>query len=302
VTYAVVPDKLAEKITPTDQDIRAYYDQHKTDYRYLEPQKKIRYLFISQEKVGEKLPIPDSELQDRYNKLDVHAKEAGVKVQQILLRVPRKDMDAQIEQKAKDLVTKARGNAGVSSEATFSDLAKGSSEDQATAKNGGFLPTYKKNPNKVDGLYDRTVDMQPGDITDPIRYGGHWYILRRVSPYPRLLKRLHELTVSTRNQRPMRHSSRSPKRRERIAQTESRRRRWPSNSLPKRNMNAAQYGSRNSVYQTGDDVQNIGETRISRSHCESEQPERRGGPIGTRTALPSVFVEEKIRAFRNLMK
>src|SRR4030095_2068201 len=78
LTYAVVSvDKLAEKITPTDQDLRAYYDQHKTDYRYLEPQKKIRYLFINQEKIGEKLPIPDDELKKRYDGLDPKAKEAG---------------------------------------------------------------------------------------------------------------------------------------------------------------------------------------------------------------------------------
>src|SRR5215471_11396674 len=40
LSYVVVSvDKLAEKIQPTDQELAAFYDQHKTDYRYLEPQK-----------------------------------------------------------------------------------------------------------------------------------------------------------------------------------------------------------------------------------------------------------------------
>jgi len=41
VTYVVLSaDKLAEKIQPSDADLHAYYDAHKTDLRYLEPQKK----------------------------------------------------------------------------------------------------------------------------------------------------------------------------------------------------------------------------------------------------------------------
>lgn len=204
VTYAQVSaDKLAEKITATDQDLHSYYDQHKTDYRYLEPQRKIRYIFINQEKSGEKLQIPDKDLKERYDRLDPHAKEAGVKVQQIFLKVARKDLDAQVEQKAKDLVTKARAANGKSAEETFSDLAKGNSEDPSTAKSGGFLGrAVKKNPNKVDALYDRTVDMEPGDITDPIRYAGNWYILRRGESVPKTFEEAKtELLVSARNQK-----------------------------------------------------------------------------------------------------
>src|SRR5690349_996092 len=62
VSYvALSTDKLAAKIQPSDDELRAYYDSHKTDYRYLEPQRKIRYLFIDTEKVGSKLPISDAD-------------------------------------------------------------------------------------------------------------------------------------------------------------------------------------------------------------------------------------------------
>jgi peptidyl-prolyl cis-trans isomerase D len=58
VTYvAVTAEDLASKINPSDEEMRQYFDAHKTDYRFLEPQKKIRYLFVSQEKVGQKLTI-----------------------------------------------------------------------------------------------------------------------------------------------------------------------------------------------------------------------------------------------------
>ncbi len=205
VGYVVVSsDKLAEKIEPTDQELQSYYDSHKTDYRYLVPQKKVRYVFINTEKVGSKLQISDKDLKDEYDKLDPKFKEAGVKVQQILLKVARKDLDSQVEQKAKDIIAKVRGANGQATEAAFTEAAKGNSEDPATAKNGGFLVRpFRKNPNKADGLYDRTVDMNPGDVSDiPIRYGGNWYILRRGDSVPKTFAEAKpELLVSLRNRR-----------------------------------------------------------------------------------------------------
>ncbi len=204
ISYIVVStDKLAEKIQPSDGELQNYYEQHKTDYRILEPQKKIRYVFIDQAKCGEKVQIADKDLRDEYDRLSPEHKQAGVKVQQILLKVARKDLDAQVEQKAKDLLAKARGKNAEVSEQTFAELARGNSEDPATAKNGGFLShPVKKNPNKADALYDRAVDMQPGEVTDPIKYAGNWYILRRGDSVPKTFEEAkQELLVSLRNRR-----------------------------------------------------------------------------------------------------
>src|SRR6185503_5246352 len=173
VSYVIVSaEKLAEKVQPSDADLRTYYDAHKTDLRYLEPQRKVRYLFVDQEKAASKVQVSDEELKAEYDKLAPEFKQAGVKVQQILLKVARKDLDPQVEQKGKDLVAKLRGQTGQVSEQAFAEAARGNSEDPATASNGGFLANpVKKNPNKPQALYERTVDMQPGEITDPIRYG-----------------------------------------------------------------------------------------------------------------------------------
>src|ERR1044072_4016723 len=96
VSYvALTTDKLATKIQPSDDELRAYYDSHKTDYRYLEPQRKIRYVFINTENVGSQLPISDADLKAEYDSLDPKFKEAGIEIQQILLKVARKDLEAQ---------------------------------------------------------------------------------------------------------------------------------------------------------------------------------------------------------------
>jgi len=205
VTYAVISaDKLAEKIQPSDEELKSYYEQHKADFYIPEPQKKIRYVYIDQAKSGDKLQISDKDLRDEFEKRTPENKQAGVKVQQILLKVARKDLDAQVEQKAKDLIQKIYAASAETREKVFADLARGNSEDPATAKSGGYLPRpVKKNPNKVDALYDRTVDMQPGDVSDiPIRYGGNWYILRRGESVPKTFEEAKpELLASLRNRK-----------------------------------------------------------------------------------------------------
>jgi len=201
---AVSADKLAAKIQPSDEELRSYYESHKTDYRYLEPQKKVRYVFIDTEKVGSKLNIPEADLKSEYDTLKPEFKEAGMKIQQIVLKVARKDLDAQVEEKAKALITKLAKPGGISDEAAFSEAAKGNSEDPITARNGGFLEKpFKKDPNKVNDLYDRVADMQLGQISDiPIRYKGDWYILRRGDAVQKTFAEAKpELLVSLRNRR-----------------------------------------------------------------------------------------------------
>ncbi|HEU4769460.1 MAG TPA: peptidyl-prolyl cis-trans isomerase [Pyrinomonadaceae bacterium] len=205
VSYiSLTADKLAAKIQPSEEEMRSYFESNKNEYRFSEPQKKVRYVLINTEKAGSTLAIPDEDLKKQYDQLDPRYKEAGVRVQQIVLKVAREDLDKQVEQKAKDLIAKVRGPNGEGTEAAFAEAAKGHSEDPATARNGGFLAApVKKNANRPHGLYDRTVDMRVGEVSDiPIRYGGNWYILRRGESVPKTFEEAKpELLISARNSR-----------------------------------------------------------------------------------------------------
>jgi peptidyl-prolyl cis-trans isomerase D len=205
VTYSMISaDKLAEKIQPNEEELKSYYEQHKDEFKITVPQKKIRYIYIDQARAGAKLQISDKDLREEFDKLSPENKQAGVKVQQIVLKVARKDLDAQVEQKGKDLIAKAAAASPEKAEKVFADLARGNSEDPATAKNGGYLPQpYRKNPNKVNSLLDRTTDMQPGQIFDiPIKYAGAYYLLRRGDAVPKTFEEAkQELLVSLRNRK-----------------------------------------------------------------------------------------------------
>lgn len=204
VVYApVTASQLASKIQASDEELRAYYEQHKTDYRILEPQKKIRYLFISQSKVGEKLNITDEELRAEYDKLTDENKQAGVKVQQIVLKIANPALESTVKAKADQLVAKARNESGNATEEAFGELARGNSEDPATAKNNGLVSgVVKKNPNKKDDPYQRVLDLQEGAVTDPIKYNNAYYILRRGAAVPKTFEEAkEELRVSLRTRK-----------------------------------------------------------------------------------------------------
>jgi peptidyl-prolyl cis-trans isomerase D len=289
LSYVIIaPDKLAKSIQVADDELRNYYEQHKVEYRYLEPQKKIRYVYISTEKIGEKLQIPDSELRQRYDSLSAEHKQAGVKVQQILLKVARKDLAATVEEKAKSLAEKAKAAPADKSEQVFADLARGNSEDPATAKNGGALARIiKKNPNKADSLYDRAVDMQPGEVTDPIRHGGHWYILRRGDAVPKTFEQAKpELLVSARNNRAFTVASQLAQRAQARLKETTDASKVAQELAAEANMSPAEMVKETPYVKPGDDVPDIG------SNQQFEQaiaPLNNQNEVGTQTGVKGGF-------------
>src|SRR5438105_11571486 len=141
ITYvSVEAEELAKKITASDEDLRQYFDAHKTDYRFLQPQKQIRYLFINQEKAGQKLQISDEDLRKEYDAVSPENKMAGVRVQQIVLKVADPKLDQDVLSQASQLVGKIRKEDLTASEEDFAELARGNSQDSATAREGGWLP------------------------------------------------------------------------------------------------------------------------------------------------------------------
>lgn len=290
VSYvAVTTDKVATKIQPSDDELRAYYDSHKTDYRYLEPQRKIRYVFIETEKVGSKLQISDADLKSEYDNLDPKAKQAGIEIQQILLKVARKDLDAQVEQKAKDLITKLRGTTGTATKEAFAEVAKGNSEDPETARNGGMLAKpFKKNESKPNSLYDRAVDMTEGQVSDiPIRYLGNWYILRRGASVPKSFEEAKpELLISLRNRKAYGEAFKlAQKAQSRLQETKDPQK-VAQELAAQANMTPAQMVRETPFVKPGDDVPEIGSNQQFEQAIESlNNP----NDVGTTTGIKGGF-------------
>jgi peptidyl-prolyl cis-trans isomerase D len=195
---------LAQTITPTDAELRDYFEKNKASYYISVPQKKIKYVFVNTNKIGEKLSIPEADLRAEYDKLPDDKKIAGVLGQEIVLRVTKPELDPQVQSKAMDIIQRLKENGATTvTEDKFAQIAKGYSENPATALNGGKLRgPVRENPNNAADPYQRLIKMQPGEVSEPISYQGRYFILRRGDVVPKSFEEAkHELEVSLRNRR-----------------------------------------------------------------------------------------------------
>jgi peptidyl-prolyl cis-trans isomerase D len=201
--------ELSQTIKPTDEELKAYFDKNKASYYISVPQKKIRYIFLNTAKVGEKIPLSDEDLKAEFDKIPADKKSKGVEVQQIVLRIPKPEFDAQTLEKANQIAERAKKDGGKITEEAFTELVRGYSEDAATKATGGKLPTLirdnpnlQNNPNAILPPSQRVLTMQEGDVTEPIKDGANYYIFRRGKEVPKTFEDTKkELEVSLRNRK-----------------------------------------------------------------------------------------------------
>ncbi len=200
---SVTTADVAQTITPTDQELHDYFDKNKAAYYISSPQKKIKYIFVNTAKIGEKLSITDAELKEEFDKLPADKKIAGVMGQEIVLRIPTPAQDSDTFTKANQIRDRLVKEGQFVTETEFADVAKGQSENPATAANGGRLSgPVRENPNNPTDPYQRLIKMSPGQVTEPIGYQGRYFILRRGDEVPKTFEMAKkELEVSLRNRR-----------------------------------------------------------------------------------------------------
>jgi peptidyl-prolyl cis-trans isomerase D len=200
---SISANDLAKNISPSEQELRDYFEKNKAAYYVATPQKKIRYVFVNTSKIGEKMQISEQELREEYDKLPEERKIAGVLGQEIVLRVPAPNMEEQVMSKAGELIRELKKTSDLVTETAFADVARGHSENPATAQNGGKLRgPVRQNPANPDDPYQRLLDMKPGEVTEPISYQGRYFILRRGEAVPKSFEDAKkEIEISLRNRK-----------------------------------------------------------------------------------------------------
>ncbi len=280
--------ELAKTIVPTDAELREYFEKNKTSYYISVPQKKIKYVFVNTAKLGEKLQISDADLKTEYDALPADKKLAGVNGQEIVLRVPKPELDGQVAAKAAELVQQAKKDGPTVTEEVFATLAKGHSENPGTAQNGGKLPgPVRENPNKADDPYQRLLKMKPGEVTEPISYQGRYFILRRGEDVPKSYDQAKkEIEVSLRNRKAYAVAAE-------LAQkivTSLKETKDPLKTAQafavEANMSAADMVKETAFVKPGDDVPNIG---ISPQFEEGIGPLANVGDVGEKTPIQNGF-------------
>lgn len=204
------------------------------------------------------------------------------------MKVARADLDATVKAKADSLVAKARGTSETTTEDAFAELARGNSEDPATAKNGGLVSgVVKKNPNKPDDPYQKVLDLQPGDVTDAIKYKNAYFILRRGESVPKTFEDAKpELLVSLRNRRGYAVAQKLAQRAQDRLKATKDPAQVAQEFAAEANMAPADMVRETPFVKPGDDVPNIGS---SQQFEEAIAPLENPNDVGERTGVKNGF-------------
>lgn len=285
----VTAEKLAEKTQPSDDEVRKFYDEHNSEFRYFDPQVKVRYLFVSQTKVGEKLNVSDADLKAAYDQLKPENRLAGVRAQQIVLKVATPELDSQVFAKANSLLAELRKDGLVVPAEKFAELAKGHSEDPATAKGGGWLPKpVKKNPAATKDPLQHVFDVtQEGEVYEPTKYGDSYYIVRRGDPVTKSFEEAKpELLASQRNTRAYKSAADLAARAAaRLKETKDFQK-VAQETAAEANMNPAEMIKETPFIKPGDDVPDIGSSQQFEEAIKSLQ---NVGDVGERVSIKNGF-------------
>jgi len=163
-------DKFRSQATATDQEVAAYFDGHKNDFKIPE-KRKIRYLLIDLDAVRAKVVVAPGDVERAYNdNIEQYSTPEQVRASHILLKTEGKD-DAAVKAKVEDLLKQAKAGAD------FGELAKKYSEDEGTAKNGGDLDYFTR--GKMVPEFDEVAfTLQPGQISGVVKSPFGYHIIK----------------------------------------------------------------------------------------------------------------------------
>jgi len=168
----VKPEDLEAKITPTESDSKAYYEQNKAKFQI--PEKRVvRYALLDLTQLRQNTVVTDDDLKVAYQQnIQQFQVQNRVHAEHILLLTTGSKTDAEvaeIKKKAEDILAQAKKKG-----ANFEDLAKKYSEDPGSKAKGGDLGWVL--PGQMVPEFEKaTFSLKVGEISDLIKtqYGFH---------------------------------------------------------------------------------------------------------------------------------
>lgn len=175
-------DEFTDQVTVTDEDVKAWYAEHKQDFEVPE-QASVQYLLLNEAAAMANLPeITEYDLQKYYDQNKSRFTQAGrINLSHIQVNVPagatQEQRDEALEQ-ANKIAAMLKSDSAV-----FADIAKEYSQDAGTAANGGNLGWITQGTWPA-GLDQAVFALKQGQMSDVIDGPGgyHIFLANQVQP------------------------------------------------------------------------------------------------------------------------
>ncbi|MDD6176375.1 MAG: SurA N-terminal domain-containing protein [Succinivibrionaceae bacterium] len=161
-------DAFSQGLTASDEELNAYYNEHKEEYPL--PEKvKLSYIFLTAHDLEKDVKYTDEDLQKYFN---LHTEIFSVPEKRTVAHILVTGDDA--EAKIKDI--KSKLDAG----GDFASLAKEYSEDPSSKDNGGQLPAFSL--GNMDATFEKVAFnlKNVGEVSEPVNSQYGWHIVKLV--------------------------------------------------------------------------------------------------------------------------
>jgi peptidyl-prolyl cis-trans isomerase D len=176
---------LRSQVTAGDDEVARYFDAHKSDFMMPE-KRKIRYLLVDLDAIRAKTVVAAADIERAYNNgIEQYSTPEQIRASHILLKTEGKD-DAEVKARAEALLAQVKGGAD------FAALARKSSEDEASAKNGGDLDYFGRG-RMIPEFEQVAFQLMPGQTSDLVKTSYGYHIIKLVDKKPGSTKTLAEV-------------------------------------------------------------------------------------------------------------
>ena len=163
-------DKFREGAQASDQEVAAYFEENKDDYRIPE-KRKVRYALLDVQAIRDRTTITPQDAQDYYeDNAQQFSTPEQVRASHILLKTEGKD-EADVKKLADDLAAKAKAGAD------FAALAKEHSEDESNSATGGDLDFFGRG-QMVPEFDNVAFALEPGQVSDPFKTSFGYHVVK----------------------------------------------------------------------------------------------------------------------------
>jgi peptidyl-prolyl cis-trans isomerase D len=168
IAFAVLnKDEYRKRISPTETELRAYFDAHKDNYRIKE-QRRAQYLLFSLSALAATVHVTDQEVRQAWEK---RGDQEMVDAAHILFEVKDAAKDAEVKAKAEAILKRAKAGED------FADLARKNSQDSDSAKAGGELGPFTRG-KMVKEFENVAFALKPGEISDLVHTQFGYHIIK----------------------------------------------------------------------------------------------------------------------------
>jgi peptidyl-prolyl cis-trans isomerase D len=185
-------DKFREATTATDQEVTAWFESHKNDYKFPE-KRKVKYALVDMQAIRDRTQVSAEDIQRHYqDNPQQFSTPEQVRASHILFKTEGKDA-ADVRKQAEAVLKRAKSGED------FATLANEFTEEEIGKTRGGDLDFFGRGAMAKE-FEDAAFALKPGDISDIVQTQFGLHIIKVTDRRAATTKTLDEVRAQIEDQ------------------------------------------------------------------------------------------------------